>query len=153
MRNQRVRTGKPTRNRRLRATRSRAATPGEGARIGREHSPLARSPELEAVLDKDRAFFRVQPKRTTRVRWTEQQENDALTHDGQSLPAMLPGYRWATVVHQVVPGGRLRRFCAWPEDQFPDPPESVCLDLFRFLNGQPETTIGRIEAEYRGRLH
>lgn len=112
-----------------------------------------RLPELEAVLDKDRAFFRAEPKRTTRVRWTEQAEIDALIRDGQMLPAMIPGYRWATVVHQVVPGGRLRRFCAWPEGQFPDPPEAVCLDLFRFLNGATDTVIGRIEAERRGRLH
>ncbi|KQQ14807.1 hypothetical protein ASF53_09330 [Methylobacterium sp. Leaf123] len=87
------------------------------------------------------------------MRWTEQPEIDALIRDGQSLPAVPSGYRWATVVHQVVPGGRIRRLCAWPEDQFPDPPEAVCLDLFRFLNGEPDTTIGRIETERRRRLH
>lgn len=137
----RRRAGAPLR---LGAARRRMATPPA--------MPVS-PPELEAVIDKDRAFFRARPGRTTRVRWTEQPELDAFARAGEVLPVVPPGYRWATVVHQVVPGGRLRRLCAWPNDRPCDAPESVCLDLFRFLNGASDTVVGQIEAERRGRLH
>lgn len=115
--------------------------------------PSKYPPELEAVINKDRAFFRARPGRTTWVRWTEQAEVDLLARAGNVLPPLLPGYRWATVVHQVVTGRRLRQLCAWPEDQPCDAPESVCLDLFRFLSGEPDTTIEQMKVEHRGRLH
>ena len=158
MRNQRVRTGKPTGNRRLRATQSHAATPGEGTRIRsgmlrHERGQLTSPPELEVVIDKDRAFFRARPWRTARMRPTERPEMDALARAGGALDPLMPGHLWITVVRQMVPGYRHRVFCQLPVGRDLDPSDAVCLDLHRYLTGQPDTVIGRIEAERRGRVH
>jgi hypothetical protein len=100
---------------------------------------LVTPPEHEAVIEGDRRFFERHRHRSYRMRLTSQAELDMAGRVGARVASPEKGHRWVTIVRQIAPGFRKRLMCQLPEDASFDAPEQMCVDLFDYLDGGPET--------------
>lgn len=88
------------------------------------------SPELEAVLESDRRFFRRFPGRSHRLRLMARAEIESGTRAGFEFGPPQTGFCWAAVMRQVAPGVRFKAFLQIRDDLDTDAPEGVCRDLY-----------------------
>ena len=93
--------------------------------------PIIIDEDWEGALESDRRFFRRFRKRNYYIRPASRSEIEMLGE-----PPLPPGRMWFAVVRQLVPGFRVRRWCAGHQDLiFDEACESTAKHIWESLGG------------------